>query len=259
MRTKCKICGTENPPCFSAQLMGAHEVAYFHCASCGFVQTEEPYWLQEAYAQPINASDTGHLARNLFYAARLTVLLFLLFGKNGRFLDYAGGYGVLVRLMRDVGFDYFWSDRYTQNLFATGFEWNRDVPVQAVTLFEVVEHLPEPMREMESLLTICRTVIFSTELHPDPLPPPQQWWYYGLEHGQHIAFYSELTLQTIARKFNLNYYRVGSLHIMTDQRIPTWKLASVRLTRLGLHRIIGALLKSKTDADHLRIAKMRRP
>ncbi len=38
------------------------------------------------------------------------------------FLDYAGGYGVFTRLMRDIGFDFYWHDPYTQNLFANGFE-----------------------------------------------------------------------------------------------------------------------------------------
>jgi hypothetical protein len=34
------------------------------------------------------------MVRNLFFSKRLTILLYLVFGHDGKFLDYAGGYGV---------------------------------------------------------------------------------------------------------------------------------------------------------------------
>jgi hypothetical protein len=77
------------------------------------------------------------MVRNLFFRKRLTILLHLLFGNKAQFVDYAGGYGVFVRLMRDVGFDFQWYDKYTQNLFSAGFEWDETSKVDAVTLFEV--------------------------------------------------------------------------------------------------------------------------
>lgn len=70
------------------------------------MQVEEPFRLEEAYSSSINLSDTGYLVRNLFLVKRLTVVLYFLFGRNAKFLDYGGGYGVSVRLMLDYGFDF---------------------------------------------------------------------------------------------------------------------------------------------------------
>jgi len=121
----------------------------------------------------------------------VTILLALFFNKNGKFLDFAGGYGVFVRLMRDIGFDFVLYDKYTQNLFAKGFEYNPSHKIEAITTFESFEHFAKPMDEIESMLKISKNIIFSTELLPDPIPKPEDWWYYGLEHGQHISFYSK--------------------------------------------------------------------
>lgn len=246
---KCKVCGTENHACFSDKILGKYDINYYNCSTCDFVQTEEPYWLEEAYSRPINLSDTGYMVRSLFYVKRLTILLYVLFGKNGQYLDYAGGYGVFVRLMRDVGFNFSWADKYTQNLFAAGFEWDQEARVDAVTLFEVFEHFVDPIAEVQNLLKISDTIIFSTELPPKPLPKPKDWWYYGLDHGQHIAFYSKTTLELIARKFGLNYYNIGSLHILTKKSISNWALFATKLSKFNLHTIIARKLHSKTWSD----------
>jgi len=241
--------------CFSEKVMGKYNVDYYHCLNCDFIQTEDPYWLEEAYSRSINLSDTGYMVRNQYYASRFTVLLYMLFGKKGRYLDYAGGYGVFVRMMRDIGFDFIWDDKYTQNMFASGFEWDQKSRVDAVTLFEVFEHFVQPMDEIGKLLKISDTIIFSTELHPDPVPEPKDWWYYGLDHGQHISFYSKSTLEFIAKKYELNYYSIGSLHILTNKNISGWALLATRLSKLGMHKIFAKKLTSKTMLDYDLIIK----
>lgn len=251
---KCKICNTENQSCFSSRLLKKHEVKYFYCHHCEFIQTEEPYWLEEAYLQTINLSDTGYMARNLFFSERVSILLYLIFGKGGSFLDYAGGYGVFVRLMRDIGFDFYWDDKYTKNLFSSGFEWDGIFKIDAITSFEAFEHFVQPIAEVESLLKISDTIVFSTELHPNPIPKPSDWWYYGLEHGQHISFFSEKTFNYIAQKYNLNYYSVGSLHILTRIKISKWKLFALRFSKFGSHKIVGKCLESKTWGDYNKMA-----
>jgi len=188
--------------------------------------------------------------RNLYLSKKLTILLYLLFGSKGVFLDYAGGYGVFVRMMRDAGYDFYWDDKYTENLFSIGFEWDKNKKVDAVTLFEVFEHFVNPMDEVRNLLEISDTVIFSTELYPKFSPKPEEWWYFGLEHGQHISFFSEETFEYISSTFGLNYYNVGSLHILTKKKVPAWILFSLKFTRLGLHTVIASRLCSKTWSDH---------
>ena len=216
----CKICSQNANKVFSTTLMDKYQIDYFYCEHCGFLSTEEPYWLSEAYVQPINISDTGYMQRNIQISKILTTVLTLFFDYKGKFVDYGGGYGVLVRLMRDIGFDFYWQDKYTQNLFARGFEWKSvdNTLAEAVTTFETFEHFVHPMEEMKNMLAISKNIIFSTELLPDPIPKPNEWWYYGLDHGQHISFYSERTLKFIAEKYSLNYLHHGNIHIFTEKK-----------------------------------------
>lgn len=252
---KCKICNTENSSCFSSKIMNKYVIDYYHCKSCNFVQTEDPYWLEEAYNRSINVSDTGYMARNLSLSDKVTILLFCFFKKDGTFLDYAGGHGVFVRLMRDVGFDFYWDDKYTKNLFASGFEWDgNDEDIEAITVFECFEHFKDPVGEIDNLTGISKNIIFSTALLPEPIPRPEEWWYYGLDHGQHISFYSEDTLNFIANKFGLKYARFGDIHFLTDRKIPFYKLKMLKLTKFGFHTLIKKKLESKVWEDYLRMS-----
>jgi len=249
----CKICNQKAKQIFTAQILNKYDIKYFHCKNCGFLQTEEPYWLHDAYAESINISDTGYMQRNLILSQQSTILLALFFDKNKVFLDYAGGYGVFVRLMRDVGFDFYWDDKYTTNLFARGFEYNKQ-PIEAITTFESFEHFVNPLEEIEKMLMFSKNIIFSTELLPQPIPNPEAWWYYGLEHGQHISFYSIKTFQFIAKKYNLNYSKLGGLHLLTEQKVSNLKLKILKFSKFGLHKLLQKQLRSKTWKDHLKMS-----
>lgn len=50
---KCKICGSDAPFFSEADILKKHHVKYYKCSSCGFIQTEAPYWLSEAYSDAI--------------------------------------------------------------------------------------------------------------------------------------------------------------------------------------------------------------
>ncbi len=136
METRCKICQAAMDSVASAMILEKYPVSYFHCSHCGFLQTGDPYWLDEAYRNPINISDTGILARNIGLSEVTAVLLYFIYGKEHRYLDYAGGYGILTRLMRDIGFDFYWYDPFTTNLLARGFEYNPDHEIRLLTSFE---------------------------------------------------------------------------------------------------------------------------
>ena len=51
--TQCPVCDSELRTAFSARVLQKYEVAYRHCDQCGFVGTEKPYWLNEAYSDAI--------------------------------------------------------------------------------------------------------------------------------------------------------------------------------------------------------------
>lgn len=253
--TTCKICKLESHYIHSASILRKYNINYFYCSHCGFMQTEDPYWLSEAYQDSINLTDVGYMSRNLDLVRKTTIYFLLFFDKKNKFLDYAGGYGVFVRMMRDIGFDFYWDDAYTQNLFAKGFEYNNQT-VEAITSFESFEHFPDPIVEIEKLLKICNKIVFSTEILPEKVPSPQEWEYYGLEHGQHISFYSTKTLKQIALAYNLHYTFLDGLHFLTANPLPSTTSKIFKIKKFILKLLLSnrslkkRIIKSKTSEDY---------
>ena len=250
MDALCKICGHTSNALFSTVVLGKYDVRYYSCEACGFVQTEPPFWLQEAYDQPINLTDTGLVRRNIYGARSVSTLLFFLFNKNGKFLDYAGGYGLFTRLMRNIGFDFYSHDPYTDNLLAKGFGYNPNDRIELVTTFESFEHFEDPIAEIEKILAISKSIFFSTQLISSPPPAAENWWYYGLEHGQHIAFYTRKTLKVIGEKYGLHCYSLKGYHLLTTKRINKWLfILLLGAGRYGLHGLVSLFMKSKVMED----------
>ena len=84
-----------------------------------------------------------------------------------------GGYGIFTRLMRDIGFDFYWYDPHSINLLARGFETrSKNYKYELVTAFEVFEHFAELIKEIESMLQFSDNILFSTELLPSLIPKP---------------------------------------------------------------------------------------
>lgn len=247
---KCRICNNEVGKIFSANVLNKYNIGYYHCDECGFLQTEEPFWLDESYNSPINLTDTGLLQRNIYLSKKVAIILYFIFGAKGKYLDYAGGYGIFTRLMRDIGFDFFWTDPYTQNLIAKGFEYNSIDTIDAITTFETFEHFVNPIEEIKKIIEISPNIIFTTELLPSNIPEPQKWWYYGFEHGQHISFYSEKTLAYIAKMYELNFITNGRIHLFTNKKInKNYYSMLLKLSKFGLFRIICKKMDSRTLLD----------
>lgn len=254
LKSQCPICGNSLTRSFQARVLGKYEVAYFHCSGCGFLNTEDPYWLEEAYSEAIALTDTGLVQRNIVTARQLATLLYFCFDRDGAYLDVAGGYGMLVRLMRDHGFDYFWDDKYCPNLMARGFAADAAKrPFSALTAFEILEHVPDPMEFLNELINThrARTIIFSTVLYGGTSPPPPSWWYYAFESGQHISFYQHRTWQAIAERLGLHFISLNRLHMLTDRR-PSPLLMQAASGKLAgpLSLYVRRQMGSKAQADH---------
>jgi hypothetical protein len=57
-------------------------------------------------------------------------------------------------------------------------------------------------------------------LLPASNPAPGDWWYYAIEHGQHVSIYTYKSLSIIAERFGLNLYTNGSsFHLLTKKKI----------------------------------------
>lgn len=218
----CEICHAALRPFGQAPLLGKYTVSYFQCSGCGFTCTEEPYWLGEAYADAINDSDVGLVSRNLVLARATKAVITAFFAPEARFIDYGAGYGLMVRLMRDYGYDFYWQDKFCANLFAkvAPADLSGATRYELLTAFEVFEHLPNPTAELTEMLGLATSVLFTTQLIPDHNPLPGSWWYYGIDHGQHVSLYTRRSLEILAAKHGLRLYSDGHfIHLMTGKRI----------------------------------------
>jgi hypothetical protein len=243
-------------PFDKAIVLRKYEISYFECSTCGFVQTEEPYWLEEAYSDSISHSDIGLLSRNLINLEFATTAIALFFSRKGKFLDYGGGYGLFVRLMRDKGFDFYLYEPNCENLFAKTFDVKlpTNKKFDMLTAFEVFEHLKDPLEEVEQMLKLSPNIFFSTTLLPKPSPKPAHWWYYSLEGGQHISLYTRASLKYLAERLGINVYSDGrSYHLLTNKKISSsiYTLAM----RIRISRVFNWFVRqpSLLSQDYLKV------
>ena len=222
---KCKICGGPSNKVFTKKVLYKYDVDYYQCTDCDFGQTENPFWLQEAYVSSMNLSDTGVMLRSERLSKITTSLIFFFFNIKGKYLDYAGGLGVFTRSMRDIGFDFYWHDPYTKNEVARGFEGSLSSKYVAVTTFESFEHFEDPCSELEKILELTDTIIFTTDLVLSN-PLDEHWWYLAPEHGQHISFHSKKSLTIMAQNYGLAYYNFKNVHILTKKKQSILQLFS---------------------------------
>ena len=218
---KCKICESISFKFAEAHILNKkYKIDYFQCQNCNFIQTEYPYWLSEAYSQAIARSDEGLIFRNLMLSQITKNIIDRIFNPEEKFLDFGGGYGLFVRLMRDIKYKFDWQDKYCENLFAQNFTATPNKKYELVTAFELLEHLVNPISDIREILNYSQNILFSTEILPPNNPKPNQWWYYATDEGQHISIYTVKSLQIIAQKFHLNFYtNYSSLHLLTEKKI----------------------------------------
>lgn len=181
-----------------AVVLGKYDATYHRCPGCGLVAARPTPWLEEAYQSPIHDADVGLLRRARRYSAMASAVIRFEKLRGGRFLDWAGGYGVLTQVMRDKGHDFWHHDDFAQPVFARGFRDTGEGRLDLVTAFEVVEHLAEPREELAKLAERTDLLLFTTELLPEPAPAVGDWWYYMPEVGQHITLHTPASLRHLA-------------------------------------------------------------
>ena len=253
----CPITGHAMVAVFTETVLGKHKATYYFCEPCGLLQAGNPHWLDEAYGSAIAHADTGLVSRNWLNHRTLEPVLDRLFPRGGKFLDVGGGYGLLARLLRDIGFDCYSVDPHCKNLFAESFEPGPGFKADALFACEVLEHVEHPVDFLRDVFKRygCRTVVISTAVFADGVPP-KDWWYYQFEEGQHITFYQTRTLGALAAKLGCRHYVLRrGLHLITDLRLPAWD--RFLLTNRYAFRLLRMLTRvrrrgmSKTWEDHL--------
>lgn len=250
--THCLVCSGRSHFLFSKKILQKYTISYYQCNECKFIQTEQPYWLAEAYDSPINIEDTGIMQRNLLLLLQLTPFLLTL-PKISKMLDFGGGYGFFTRLLRDVGFDAYWEDPYCKNLVARGFESDTSTKYDVITAFEVFEHIIDPKALVKELIGRAPVVVFSTQTS-DNVVNLEDWWYMGYSHGQHVSIYSKQAIQHLAKQNNAFATSIGeNLHVISRNELS-------QLQKILLHKyfaiffpLVFLFRKSKTFSDHLKL------
>lgn len=265
----CRLCGARAAWVGTQPLLAKYDVAYFLCDACELLETEPPHWLDEAYASAISRLDTGAVQRNQ-ECARLTQLIagLLDLPADARCLDYGAGHGVFVRMMRDAGLDFAWTDKFADNLYAGGFEGDARDHHALVTAFEVLEHFADVRADLEQLFAGAPDhVLVGTVLHAGYQPG---WWYYLPDSGQHVAFYSPRTLAWIAQHFAYDVVvgpeyslfsraRLGAVRRALVQQVlrrPRTAIELAALVPAPLRRRLGPY-RSLVQADHDRMRAKR--
>lgn len=88
-----------------------------------------------------------------------------------------------------------------------------------------------------------------------PVPGTEEWYYYGLDHGLHVSFYSLGTLEHLAERFRLNLYSDGrSFHYLTSRKLGKRKfMALLALNRMGYSHVVRLFTGSNIIDDMNRI------
>jgi len=194
------------------------------------LQSEEPYWLNEAYEDAISGYDTGAIHRNLItQAAVFTVTKILRI--SGRIIDFGGGFGVLCRLLRDIGLDAYVCDKFADPVFARTFSLEladaKRVPPAMLTAFEVLEHFSNPSEDIAELLSIRPAVFLASTIPYNG--EGADWWYIGQSSGQHVFFYSSKALRMTAEKYGYSLYSFGDLHLFTKEKLTKFQSSFLKI------------------------------
>jgi hypothetical protein len=233
----CRLCEGHLLPKFTGIVLHEYKVQYFECDRCGSLQTEVPYWLDDAYQSSRSSLDTGAVQRNLQNLAA-AYLISKLFGVRDA-LDFGGGDGLLCRLLRDYNVNCYVKDKYAVPTYSQGFSEPDFAAPNLVLAFEVLEHFATPAKELEVLFQLRPKVLLaSTGIYNQQR---EDWWYLASETGQHVFFYSEKAVQMIAERFGYSSLLSGGFVLFV--RKPDHSTLKSIFARILLSRVVCRLLR----------------
>lgn len=233
----CRLCRGTIDNIFTNKVLGKYDVSYYKCSHCLSLQTEKPYWLDEAYKKNnLSNTDTGAAQRNLHNLAACYTISKLISAKN--VIDIGGGDGLLCRLLRDYKINCYVKDKYATPTYGQGFTEEDFNTPDLIIGFEVLEHYQNPIADLDDLFRykphalLLSTAIFTNE--------KQDWWYLSPESGQHVFFYSKKAIAMIAAKYKYELVVSGGYILFIRNPPLLTKIAS----KILLKGLVVRLLKS---------------
>lgn len=270
----CRLCGQTSALRFSRRDSDGYHVSYYECSFCRSLQTEDPHWLSDLYAEHAQRLltpgseeqnpdlDTWAVERTLY--CRMAIYLFWklsgLSKPSDKLLDWGGGPGLLVRMLRDIGIDAYNHEAYIRNHFSAGFSRSNNETYKFVTAFEVFEHFAKPKSDLEGIFSLePEVLLISTGIYRNQ---GADWPYLGLPKSAHVFFYSDEAFKIIGRTFGYSVARLPrSLTLFTRTPVPRTRLLLIR-NILSRPRLGEILLAAKTkpslaDQDHAYLSMIR--
>jgi len=127
----------------------------------------------------------------------------------------------------------------TENLFARGFEFDpaHADKIELITSFECFEHFADPNKEIEKMLSISSSILFSTETFSSGTPDPDHWNYYYFPMDN-IFLYFLIFVPLYRKKYNLHFYSNGKeLSFIDPSSIKTILLFNIllKMSLLGIY------------------------
>jgi len=229
-------------------MLRRYQVSYFRCESCGSIETERPYWLDEAYAIPGVHIDVGIASRSIKNWIALAVFFSQIgLDREALIVDFGAASGLVARLMRDLGYNMRSYDKYSSPSFTNYFNAThpeRSRP-RVVCAFEVFEHFTEPATELGAVLSSRPDfVIFTTWFCDDQ---PEDWIYFAEACGQHVFFYTERAMREFADRAGYDLVLTSYFHILARRNLSPATLAGLEKFRLQsqelVHEHVACLFK----------------
>ena len=198
---KCRLCEGKLQFTFKKKIINKHIISYYKCDLCKSLQTEQPYWLDGLYnINNLEEVDFGSAYRLFRNQEKVFILSKLLGLKKG--LDWGGGDGILCRLLRDYCLNFYTIDKFTNSTYSNHFIIKDYNSLDLITSFEVFEHLSKPKEDIDFLFSLnAKTIFISTKLYKNQ---NEDWDYLYPDCGTHIFFYSQNSLELIAKKYKYN-------------------------------------------------------
>jgi len=235
--SQCRLCASPTQTRFHLRLLGKHEVAFSECSQCVSLQTETPYWLDEAYGDKnLSNLDTGAARRNIHNMAACYAIAKLFNLHN--VIDIGGGDGLLCRMLRDLDINCYVKDKYATPIYAQGFTEQNFEQADLVIGFEVIEHFANPLVDLEDLFRYqAKAILLSSSIYTNQ---GGDWGYICPESGQHIFFYSQAALEWIAKKYHYALVVNGDFILFLKQ---TSVLKST-IAKLLLSKLVCRLMRA---------------